>query len=109
MRTVTCRQCGSALDATGRCPGDAPLLDPRRDGREWGTAAQLVHRLGGDVTLAMVRNWQRRDGLERYRIGRTVYSPLAQARTIERDKRVQVDETGRGRPRRLDAALASVA
>jgi hypothetical protein len=68
-------------------------------GREYGTAQQIAARLGGDVTVAMVRNWAARDGLESIRVGRTVYYPLDQAATIERDKRV----TGRGRPRRLDA------
>ncbi|MFI1197715.1 hypothetical protein ACH4T9_31265 [Micromonospora sp. NPDC020750] len=99
---IRCAHCGSALDATGRCPGDAPLLDPHRDGRKYGTAAQLVHRLGSDVTTDMIHNWRKRDGLERYRIGREVYSPLDQAATIERDKRLQTEETGRGRRRRLD-------
>jgi hypothetical protein len=106
---MTCRHCGSALDTAGRCPGTYPLLDPRRDGRLYGTAAQLVHHLGGDVTPAMVNNWRQRDGLERYRDGRTVYSPLDQATSVERDKRVQAEETGRGRPRRLDAALVPAA
>jgi hypothetical protein len=77
------------------------------DGREYGTAAQIAHALGGDVTEAMVRNWARpdREQLARHRVGRTVYYPLDQAATIERDKR----RTPRGRPRRLDVALVGAA
>lgn len=74
-------------------------------GREYGTAEQIAARLGGDVTVAMVRNWAQRDGLARHRVGRTVYYPLDQAATIERDKRT----SGRGRARRLDAALVPAA
>ncbi|WKU07996.1 hypothetical protein [Micromonospora sp. HUAS LYJ1] len=74
-------------------------------GREYGTAEQIATRLGGDVTVAMVRNWAARDGLESIRVGRTVYYPLDQAATIERDKRV----TGRGRPRRLDVEAVAAA
>ncbi|MFF3867367.1 hypothetical protein [Micromonospora sp. NPDC001898] len=109
MATPRCTLCRTALDGAGRCPGDAPLLDPRRDGRGYGTAAQLVHRLGSDVTTDMVHNWRKRDGLGRYRIGQEVYSPIDQAATIERDKRLQTEETGRGRPRRLDATLVHAA
>lgn len=74
-------------------------------GREYGTAAEIAHRLGGDVTVGMVRNWAARDGLEAIRVGRTVYYPLGQAAAIERDKRL----TKRGRPRRLDATLPPAA
>ncbi|WP_420123193.1 hypothetical protein [Nakamurella sp.] len=74
-------------------------------GQEYGTAQQIAARLGGDVTVAMVRNWAARDGLESIRVGRTVYYPLDQAATIERDKRVG----GRGRPRQLDAELSTAA
>jgi hypothetical protein len=74
-------------------------------GREYGTAAQIAERLGGDVTEDMVNNWRQRDGLERHRVGRTVYSPLDQAATIEADKR----HAGRGRPRQLDDTLVNAA
>ncbi|MEU5946299.1 hypothetical protein ABZ793_12145 [Micromonospora sp. NPDC047465] len=104
---MTCWHCGSRLDATGQCPGTQPLLDPRRDGHLWGTAAQLAHHFGTDVTTDMVHNWRKRDGLKRYRVGRDVYSPVDQTASIERDKRLQLEETGRGRPRRLDATLAA--
>lgn len=50
-----CRHCRSALDAAGRCPGDTPLIRDR-----WGTAAQIAHRLGSDITAARVRDWARR-------------------------------------------------
>ncbi|MFF0823044.1 hypothetical protein ACFYUR_22005 [Micromonospora haikouensis] len=99
-----CPLCRAALTAAG-CPGTQPLLDPHRDGREYGTAHQLAHRLTGDdvVTVAMIRNWQQRDGLERYRVGRTVYSPLTQAASIERAKRLHAEQGGRGQRRQLDA------
>ncbi len=69
-------------------------------GVEYGTAAQLAARLGPDVTVAMVRNWQQRDGLTRVRIGGRVYSPLPEAAAIELAKR----DATRGRPR-LDQPL----
>jgi hypothetical protein len=65
------------------------------DGVEYGRAAEVAARLGGDVTPAMVRNWARRDGLAEHRVGRAVYYPLGQAAMIERDKR----RSTRGRPR----------
>ncbi|MEU7771240.1 hypothetical protein AB0C44_07930 [Micromonospora taraxaci] len=74
-------------------------------GREYGTAAELAHRLGGDVTERMIVNWRRRDGLECHHVGRTVYSPLDQAATIEAAKR----HAARGRPRQLDQTLVSAA
>ncbi|MET7867968.1 hypothetical protein [Micromonospora taraxaci] len=63
-------------------------------GRYWGTAAQLAHALGADVTPAMIRRWRDRDGLT------TIdgCSPLDEAATIEARKR----RSTRGRPRRLD-------
>lgn len=67
-------------------------------GEEYGTAAELARRLGGDVTVAMVRRWRERDGLDAIQVGRTVYSPLRQAARIEAAKR----RGGRGRPRRVD-------
>lgn len=63
------------------------------DGQLWGTPAQLATTLG--VTVAMIRNWRRRDGLPV--VGGL--SPLVRAAEIERDKR----QSGRGR-RRLAAA-----
>lgn len=72
-------------------------------GREWGTAAELAAHLGGDVTEAMVRRWRDRDGLTTIRAGRSALSPLDQAASIERDKRV----SGTGRPRRLDTMPAA--
>ena len=104
-----CNLCGARLKANGLCPGTLPLLDPRRDGRKYGTAHQLVHHFGTDVTVAMVHNFRQRDGLERYRIGREVYSPVDQMGRIERDKRVSKEETGKGRPRQLDDTLVHAA
>lgn len=106
---MTCRHCCSVLDTTGRCPGDAPLLDPKRDGRKYGTAAQLAHHFGTDITTDMVHNWRKRDGPERHRIGRDVYSPVDQTAAIEHAKRRTKETTGRGRSRRLDATLATAA
>ncbi|WP_243710256.1 hypothetical protein [Micromonospora sp. KC213] len=74
-------------------------------GREYGTAAEIAERLGPDVTVAMVRNWHQRDGLESRRVARTVYYPLDQAAQIEAAKR----RTPRGRPRQLDGAQVSAA
>ncbi|WP_025620356.1 hypothetical protein, partial [Salinispora cortesiana] len=39
----------------GRCPGDTPLTRDR-----YGTAAQIAHALGPDITAARVRDWARR-------------------------------------------------
>jgi hypothetical protein len=80
----------------------------RHDGRDWGTAEQLAQALGPDVTAAMLRNWASRDGLAKIRMadgaGRPeVRYPLDQAAEIEARKRI----AQRGRPRRLDNALAS--
>jgi ribosomal protein S24E len=72
-------------------------------GAEWGTAAELADRLGPDVTEAMIRRWRDRDGLRTVEVGRKVYSPLAQAAQIERDKRL----SGTGRPRSLDSCSAA--
>lgn len=76
----------------------------RRDGDLWGTATQIAHRLGPDVTTAMIRNWAKRDGLPAARMrdhhGRPqVRYPLNQAADIEAAKYL----SGRGRPRRVDA------
>ncbi|MFI6228895.1 hypothetical protein ACIBCR_16450 [Micromonospora echinospora] len=73
------------------------------DGRDWGTAAEIAHHLGDDVTPTMVRNWARRSGLTRHRTtdndGRPcVLYPLDQAAAIEAATR----HTTRGRPRRVD-------
>lgn len=70
-------------------------------GEDYGTAAEVAAELGGDVTEDMVRNWSRRDGLKRHKIGQTVYHPFAQAAEIEAKK----SGSGRGRPRQLDFAL----
>lgn len=59
-RDGRCTLCRTALDRTGRCPGEQPLLDPRRDGTQYGTAAQLAHALGSDITAGRVRDWARR-------------------------------------------------
>ncbi|MGW1059336.1 hypothetical protein [Micromonospora rubida] len=104
-----CTVCRATLDAASRCPGTLPLLDPHRDDRLYGTAHQLVHALGADVTVAMIRNWRTRDGLECQRIGRAVYSPLAQAASIEAAKSRTKRDTGKGRPRRLDVPLVLAA
>ena len=77
----------------------------RLKGREYGTAAEIARRLGPDVTERMIVNWRRRDGLECHHVGRTVYSPLDQAATIEAQKR----HAGRGRPRQLDQPLVPAA
>ncbi|MEV4767782.1 hypothetical protein [Micromonospora humida] len=108
MTAARCTHCGSVLTITG-CPGQLPLLDPYRDGRQWGTRAQLSHHLGYDVTPAMLNNWRQRDGLERCRIGREVYSPVAQAASIEAAKRLAMEDGGRGRARRLDPSLVAAA
>ncbi|GAB7039718.1 MULTISPECIES: hypothetical protein [Catenuloplanes] len=69
-------------------------------GDEWGTAQEIAGRLGADVTVAMIRNWARRDGLSNVELTcddgkrRTHYS-LNQAARIEAKK----DSSGRGRPR----------
>ncbi|MFI6266146.1 hypothetical protein [Micromonospora sp. NPDC051006] len=68
-----------------------------RDGTYWGTADQLAAALGPDVTVHMIRNWRRRDGLTTI----AGYSPLDQAAEIEAAKR----HATRGRPRQLDPAL----
>ncbi|SCL16399.1 hypothetical protein GA0074692_0020 [Micromonospora pallida] len=94
-----CPRCGLRLDADGRCPAEAPLLPYA--GRQWGTAQQLVHRLGVDITTAMVRRWRDRDGLTTQR----GYSPLDEAARIEADKRTG----GRGRRRRVDVGVALAA
>lgn len=77
----------------------------RVHGREYGTAAEIAAALGPDVTVAMVRNWARRDGLTSHQSGRTVHHPLDQAADIEARKRL----AGRGRRRRLDALVVSAA
>ncbi|MEU5945123.1 hypothetical protein ABZ793_06120 [Micromonospora sp. NPDC047465] len=59
--------------------------------------------LGSDVTEAMVRRWRDRDHLTIIRVGRTAYSPLDEAATIEAAKR----RSTRGRPRRVDMATAA--
>ncbi|MDR7278922.1 hypothetical protein [Catenuloplanes atrovinosus] len=69
-------------------------------GEEWGTAAEVANRLGDDVTVAMIRNWSRRDGLSSATVtganGRpAVHYPLRIAAEIERAKR----QGGRGRRR----------
>ncbi|MEU7590692.1 hypothetical protein AB0A95_30925 [Micromonospora sp. NPDC049230] len=102
---IRCPRCRARLNGEGYCPGTLPLLDPRHDGREYGTAHQLIHQIGGDLTTGTINNWRRRDGLECHRVGRTVYSPLDQAAEIEADKRLG----GRGRPRQLDATLDAAA
>ena len=66
------------------------------NGRRYGTATEIANALGTDVTVAMVRSWARRDGLERHRdqTGSVRY-PLDHAAEIERRKRA----SRRGRPR----------
>jgi hypothetical protein len=79
-----------------RCPERRTLnLVITLDGRQYGTAAEIAVALGPDVTEAMVRAWARRSTLTAYRVGRTVYYPLDQAATVERDKRLST----RGRKR----------
>lgn len=72
----------------------------RHDGQWYGCAAEIAAALGNDVTEAMLRNWSQRDGLDRYRVGRTVYYRLDQAAEIEQSKR----QGGRGRRRTLQPA-----
>lgn len=76
----------------------------RVGGEEYGTAAELAAVLGPDVTPAMIQRWRERDGLAVHHVGRTAYSPLAQAAEIERTKR----RSTRGRPRRVDTVPALV-
>lgn len=63
-------------------------------GRRWGTATEVAHALGADVTPDMIRKWAVRDGLTK--IDR--WYALDEAAAIERQKRT----SGRGR-KRLDA------
>ncbi|XTZ18176.1 hypothetical protein ACQSSU_12780 [Micromonospora echinospora] len=93
-----CHRCGLRLDE-GRCPAEAPLLP--HAGQQWGTAQQLVHRLGADITTPMVRRWRDRAGLT----NRSGYSPLDEAARIEAAIRLR----GRGRRRRVDVGAALVA
>ncbi|MFG2059680.1 hypothetical protein ACGFI9_37280 [Micromonospora sp. NPDC048930] len=103
-----CPRCGLRLTA-GRCPADLPELprctdpDPRYYGREYGTVQQLVHRLGADVTVGMVRQWRKRKGLGNH----DGLSFLDEAQTIEGDIRRRKDR--RGRPRRVDVGAAVAA
>ncbi|WBB73250.1 hypothetical protein O7602_26790 [Micromonospora sp. WMMD1128] len=88
------------------------IRDPRT-GREWGTAAQLAARLGPDITVAMIRNWanpkREANPLSRRYDRRGVYYPLDEAAAMESAKRKSKEETGKGRPRQLDATLAAAA
>lgn len=69
-------------------------------GVEYGRAAEIAATLGPDVTIAMVRAWDRRGLLDRHHIpgqGRgAVWYRYDQAATVERDAR----QSSRGRPRR---------
>lgn len=91
-----CPRCDLKI-VDGRCPATEPLTPFQ--GQEWGTAQQLVHHLGADITTAMVRRWRDRRGLTTH----GGLSPLDEAARIERDARLG----GRGRPRRLDSGLAA--
>ncbi|AYF30620.1 hypothetical protein CSH63_24885 [Micromonospora tulbaghiae] len=83
-------------------------------GHEYGTAADIAHRLGPDITPAKVRDWATRatnpddrlhGRLDRHHIpgrGRgTTYYRLDQAATVERMTRT----SARGARRRLDTGL----
>ncbi|MGW3888903.1 hypothetical protein ACWD69_09450 [Micromonospora chokoriensis] len=99
---MICRHCGTTLDARNQCPGEAPLL---RD--HWGTAAQIAHRRGSDITAARVRDWARRSrkpsdplyGMitAKHHPGRgrgtTLYDDREMSR-VERTTRVNVEEHG---------------
>ena len=75
------------------------------DGDHWGTAHMIANHLGTDVTVAMIRNWAKRNGLpaakmrDNYGRRQTRY-PRQKATDIE----ARVYLSRRGRPRRLDAA-----
>lgn len=77
---------------------------------EYGTAAEVAHALGADVTAEMIRNWARRDGLAYVTTRdddgrwRSRYQ-LRQAALIEAQKR----STRRGRPRLLAPQAAATA
>lgn len=64
----------------------------------WGLAEELAAALGEDVTEEMIYRWRDRDGLTVIKIGRTAYSPLAEAARIEAKK----GRSRRGRPRTVD-------
>lgn len=96
MITRRCDRCRATL-VGGLCPGLKPLIRVRDV--DHGTAHQLVHLLGDDITIDMVRNWHRRGDLPGVKVGRTVYHSFPQAATVERDKRLET----RGRPRRVCA------
>lgn len=67
------------------------------DGRQYGTAVDIAHALGADVTPAMVRRWADRGRIRRY----GHHYRLDEAALAERDTRC----SARGRPRRLDTTL----
>lgn len=99
---MTCRHCGTKLDAGNQCPGEKPLLRDR-----WGTAAQIAHRRGSDITADRVRDWARRSRKERDPLhgmvttwhvpgrgrGTTLYDDQEMSR-VERHTRVGVEEHG---------------
>ena len=71
-----------------------------RDGRSYGTAAQIARALGSDVTEDMVRRWADRGLIPRY--GHLFC--LDEAAIAERDTRL----SRRGRPRKpLDSTPAA--
>lgn len=96
---IRCPRCGLRL-TNGRCPADLPRL-PEHQGREYGTVQQLAHRLGADITPAMVRRWRERKGLADW----DGLSFLDEATAIE----AAVRRSTRGRPRRVDVGAALAA
>ncbi|WP_043535498.1 hypothetical protein [Salinispora tropica] len=99
---MTCRHCRSRLNTDGRCPGDTPLTRDR-----FGTAAQIAHTLGPDITAARIRDWARRsrnpnDPLHGrvttwHTPGRargTTWYDLQELSTVERDTRLTVEDRG---------------
>lgn len=108
-----CDHCRLRFDATGRCPGTRPLhriVGPDGTVREYGTVQQLAHRLGRDISPAMVRRWRDRKGLT---VTADDFSPLDEASAIEAPIRLGGKGRKRGsrntNARRLDLAAAAAA
>lgn len=93
-----CWHCGLSLDPDGHCPANLDKL-PTYEGREYGTAQQLAHRLGRDVTTGMILRWRDNHGLANHD-GLSYYDEAA---AIE----AKVAASKRGRPRRLDETLVA--
>lgn len=53
------------------------------DGVEWATGAEVVARLGPDVSLALLRDWRRRRLIRGYRVGRLAWYALVDCEGAE--------------------------